>query len=591
MPNNYYLQKGSYLQFDASTIEQYIKDVLNDPNNGSQFTDQNYEGSYFSSLIEVISYTFNVLMFYLNQTSTESIFTDAQLYENMNRIVKMLGYNPVGYQTSLLAYTASGSNLETNSTYYIPRYSFINAGGTTYSFNKDLIFKGGNLTNAVQDNILYQGKFYEYPLYTAEGGGYEIIFLTPGDNVIVDHFNINVYVKQKDGVWREWNRVESLSLAGASDEVFEARFNENEIYELTFGNNVNGKGLTIGDTVAVYYLQSDGENNEVAIGDLQDIKYVKFSSPQFTNIFNDIASDLNLGTLISPDNISFDNEVPSTPFSEPETVEEIRQNAPYVLKEKNTLSKTDDFERYILRNYSNVVQDASVVDNWEYTGTFLKYFYNLGIDDPQSVARILFNQVNYADSCNFNNIYMFVKPTISSNNDYNAFLSPSLKQLIVNSVESLKLSTCEPVVCDPVYMAIDIGVNDLTTDPNKDDTDKSELILIKDKNSFRSDDAIINDVNNIFLDYFDQANTVFGMNVSFPDINEQILSVDGVVDFKVARTDSSVYYGGLSMITWNPVYEQDSSLLLRSKTYEFFQVPYLYNRNQFINKIKVEVES
>lgn len=588
---NKYITKGGYLQFDATTIEQYIKDVLNNPNNGSKFTDQNFEGSYFSSIIEVISYTFNVLMFYLNQTSTESTFTDAQLFENMNRIVKMMGYNPVGYQSSLLAYSASATGLEANSTYYIPRYSYINAGGTTYSFNKDLIFRGNNISEAVNDSILYQGKFYEYPLYTAEGGGNELIYLTPGNNVIVDHFNIHVYVKSESGVWREWDRIESLTLANASDEAFEVRFNENEVYELTFGNNINGKELVIGDSVAIYYLQSDGANNEVDVGALAGVKYVRFASAQFTTIFADITESLNIGTLVPANAIVLNNAVPSTPFSTPETVEEIRQNAPYVLKEKNTLSNPNDFERHIIRNYSNVIQDASVVDNWEYTGSFLKYFYNLGIQNSQSVSRILFNQVNYADSCNFNNIYMFIKPKIASDQDYKAFLSPPLKQMILNSVDSLKISTCEPIICDPVYMAIDIGINDLTTDPNRNDADKSKLVIIKSSKSFRSDDSIINDVNNIFLDYFSQENTKFGMTISFPELNDRILSVDGIVDIKVVRTDSDVYYSGLSLITWNPVYEVDSSLLLRSTTYEFFQVPYWHNRGLFINKIEIEMES
>lgn len=589
MADNFYIQKGGYLQFDATTIEQYIKDQLE--SNGSKFTDQNFEGSYFSSVIEVISYTFNVLMFYLNQTSSEAMFTDAQIYENMNRIVKMLGYNPVGYQTSLVPYTATTEDLDSNTVYYIPRYSYINAGGTTYSFNEDVVFKGGNIGEVVNERVLYQGKFYEYPLYSAEGGGNEIIFLTPGDDVIVDHFNINVYVKEKGGTWSEWTQTESLSLADASSEVFEARYNENGNYEIKFGNNVNGKELVLGDSVAIYYLQSDGDGNDLSVGDLQDVRYVRFASTQFTTIYDDVSDSLNVGTLAPPENVQFDNTVPSTSFSEPETVDEIRENAPLVMKEKNTLTRTDDYERFINRNFSNIVSDVSVVDNWEYTGTFLKYFYNIGIDNPQNVSRILYNQATFADSCNFNNVYMFVKPTISTTEDYNAFLSPSLKQLITNSIEPLKSSTTEPLVCDPVYMAIDIGVNDLTTDVTPDDVDNSELVIIKDKSSFRSDDAIITDVNDIILDYFDQSVTTFGMEVSFPDLNDQILDVDGVVDFKVARTDSDVYYSGLSMITWNPVYTSDVDLLLRTKTYDFFQVPYLNNRNEFINKITVETES
>ena len=36
-------------------------------------------------------------MFYLNNTSDEALFSEAQIYENMNRVVKSLDYKPVGY--------------------------------------------------------------------------------------------------------------------------------------------------------------------------------------------------------------------------------------------------------------------------------------------------------------------------------------------------------------------------------------------------------------------------------------------------------------------------------------------------------------
>ena len=42
-------------------------------------------------------------MFYLNKTSTESLFSDAHIYENMNRIVKLIDYKPVGNQSATLS--------------------------------------------------------------------------------------------------------------------------------------------------------------------------------------------------------------------------------------------------------------------------------------------------------------------------------------------------------------------------------------------------------------------------------------------------------------------------------------------------------
>ena len=90
------IPKDGYLSFDALTLKQFIKDRLNE---NKVFTDQNYEGSYISTINEITAYMFHVLMYYLNHTSTDSMFSESQIYENMNRIVKQLDYNPIGKQT------------------------------------------------------------------------------------------------------------------------------------------------------------------------------------------------------------------------------------------------------------------------------------------------------------------------------------------------------------------------------------------------------------------------------------------------------------------------------------------------------------
>ena len=74
------LTTDSYAAFDALSLKDLIKDRLNDT---SLFTGQNYEGSNISSVIDIISYSYHVLLFYLNQTATESMFSEAELYENM----------------------------------------------------------------------------------------------------------------------------------------------------------------------------------------------------------------------------------------------------------------------------------------------------------------------------------------------------------------------------------------------------------------------------------------------------------------------------------------------------------------------------
>jgi hypothetical protein len=590
MADTFKLDKNGYIQFDAATLDQYIKDRLNASTN-TKFTDHNFEGSYFSTVIEVISYVYNVLMFYLNQTSTESKFTDAQLYENINRIVKLIGYNPLGPQTSVVAFTAN-STIATPGLYYIPRYSYINAGGTTYSFNEDLVFQNDSIGDAAVGKLLYQGKFVEYPLYTAYGQRNEIVFLTPGDSIVIDHFNIDVYVKSAGAKWEKWERVDSLVSKTASDKCFEVRFNENGRYELKFGNGINGKLLGAGDSVAIYYLKSDGIDNEIIEHDLVDTKYIRFASAQFTQIFNDI-SQYSSDSVADASKISFDNDSPSTSFSDAEQVESIRANAPDYVKRKSTLSKVEDYDSHILLNFSNLVSDVKTFNNFDYTRQYLDYFRQLGVAGANSVSRILYNQAIFADACNFNNMYIFVKPKIYDGTleDFNKFLPVSLKQRVINDIDNLKLPSIEPIIMDPVYMAVGIGLNSPTDSISITDTVNSKLVVIKKRNSLRNNDNIKQDVNNVFLEYFDQDNTTFGMTIDFPEITNRILQVDGVSDFRVTKIDGSEYfYEGLSLVMWNPIYTNDIQLLLRSETLKDFQVPYLKDRNTFINNIEIITE-
>ena len=129
---------NTYAAFDAISLRNLIIERLNAQ---GTFTDQNYIGSNLASIIDIVAYAFNTLLFYLNRTSSEATFTEAQVYENINRIVKLLDYKPVGYQTSTLAFQVSADNRNNtfeaaNQYYTIPRYSYLIVSGIPFSFNE-----------------------------------------------------------------------------------------------------------------------------------------------------------------------------------------------------------------------------------------------------------------------------------------------------------------------------------------------------------------------------------------------------------------------------------------------------------------------
>ena len=137
------------LVFDAVSLKGKILERLNQ---SKIFTDHNYEGSNLAAFIDIISYSFGTLLYYLNKTSSESMFSEAQLYENMNRIVKLLNYNPVGKLTNNLMFSMSANAGLTPGSYIIPRFSYTKIGGATYSINSDLSFnKSSVLDEAIKD--------------------------------------------------------------------------------------------------------------------------------------------------------------------------------------------------------------------------------------------------------------------------------------------------------------------------------------------------------------------------------------------------------------------------------------------------------
>ncbi|NDB83951.1 MAG: hypothetical protein EB127_14690, partial [Alphaproteobacteria bacterium] len=64
--------KNEYIAFDALSLRQLIIDRLNEQN---VFTEQNYIGSNLAAIIDIVSYAYNTLIFYLNKTSSESLFS------------------------------------------------------------------------------------------------------------------------------------------------------------------------------------------------------------------------------------------------------------------------------------------------------------------------------------------------------------------------------------------------------------------------------------------------------------------------------------------------------------------------------------
>lgn len=615
--SNFDLPKKGYAAFDALSLRQLIIDRLNDQ---KTFTDQTYLGSNLAAIIDIVAYSYHTLIYYLNKTATESMFTEAQLYENINRIVKLIDYSPVGFQTSTLSFVCSALGQTTTTRglqanlYTIPRYSYVIAGNGSipFSFNEDITFNktiNGNeaLTELSQQKLLYQGYYVEHPLFTATGEDKEMFIVNPGDD-LVDHFNIDVYVKPAlTGKWEQYTKTTNLYLEDGSAKKYEIRLNGNNRYEIQFGNDINGKKLFAGDQIAVYYLGSKGVDGEIGPNGLAVSRLVRFNTLQYNSIINDVLSNqLNLLTNDRMNAIIFNNDNSSTPIKYAESVEEVRKTAPATYRSQYRLVTTRDYESYLRTNFTNLLADVKVVNNWDYVSGYLKYFYDLGLTSPAQTERALYNQLLYSDSCNFNNIYFLVVPRAASTNfDY---LLPAQKELISSSLLNVKMATTENVFIDPVYKAISFGVAS-TTIPDELYTDRPtnfvpylltnfnpvmdesicELQVIKRTSSRRDNQSIANDIANLFVNYFNRENLTLGQTIDVRQLTQDILSVDGVETFYTVRNgDEYAKVEGLSLFVWNPIYpDSDKQVIANNLPLRYFEYPFFNNISTITNKIKV----
>jgi hypothetical protein len=601
---NFPLSFNSYAAFDATSLKTLMQQRLID---GGVFTDQIFEGSNFNSLLDVIAYSYHVLLFYLNRTANEASFTNAQLYENVNRIVKLLNYNPIGIQTSVLSFSAAATDSLVEGIYTIPRYSYFSINDTNYSFTEDLTFSksvsGTQVLNDLNESgLLYQGSFVQYPIYVATGEEFEEFNIVStdidGNNDLIDHNFIHVYVKSGGNPWKEYKYVNSLYLESYLSETCEIRLNENQRYTIKFGNGVTGKKLNQGDFVSVFFLKSDGPNGETGPNVLNGSRLFVYNTELYSEIMNEIrTTGTNILNITQAAQLNFTNNLPSSKFTYQEDSKNIKNNARNTYKTQYRLINALDFENYIKNNFSNLIQDVKVVNNSDYVEGHLQYLNEIGLSEPNLDSRILFNQVNFSNSCNFNNINCYCIPKIPQNEtaNFNKFLSIGLKNKIKDTLNPLKILTSEIVFQDPVYMEVGIGTassEEISNDMLYPEiVSETKLVVKKKSQSFVSNSSIVENIVNAFRNFFD--NQSLGKSVEMDTINASILSLNGVESFTTERmvNGQNIVINGLSLIMFNPVYsnpKEDIQIINQTLVLPFFKAPYYGNYDVLRQSIVVK---
>jgi hypothetical protein len=139
--------------------------------------------------------------------------------------------------------------------------------------------------------------------FTAKGIAFESYQMGLENNYYVDNFKVNVYVNGEI-----WTKYESLLDIPRGDKGFIIKTGITNGLDLYFGNGSFGKIPTLGSTIVVEYLSSEGAGGNIKIDDARQINFT-FDETGFSIVGDEI--DLNSVleiTVISPPSFGVDPE-------------------------------------------------------------------------------------------------------------------------------------------------------------------------------------------------------------------------------------------------------------------------------------------
>jgi hypothetical protein len=261
-------------------------------------------------------------------------------------------------------------------------------------------------------------------------------------------------------------------------------------------------------------------------------------------------------------------------------------NTPLFLASQYRLVTEDDYERFLLKSLPNIINSVKVVDNESFVNEYIDYYYRICVD-PNKVNRVLINQVNFADSCDFNNVNVFSVPKFETifDNTYPSFTSESFKNLIIEITKDKKMISNEVIPRDPIYMAYDIGF--ATDVPSLAVLPVSKLVAIRQKNNRAKAGLLKAKINDAILSFFDPSKNKLGQFLNLNVLTASILEIDGIAGIRTENSNGA-FFNGVSVVTWNPVYpDADVDIVTQTITLPFYKFPYFNSPQSLINKIEI----
>jgi len=325
MANN---KKINTTELDFDQIKANLKTYLQGQ---TEFQDYDFEGSGLSIMLDVLAYNTHYNALYNNLAVNEIFLDSASKRDSVVSLAKMLGYLPKSAKcatanVNVVVNSSSGSS----ATLTLPAFSPFSANidGVSYTFYNDQTYTiTGSSSFTFSDVKLIEGIPLNY-IYSVTDG---VRYIIPNANVDLSTLQVKVQESASSSVYQTYTLATSLANITDQSKIYFIKEIDNGLYELTFGDDINGKKLSSGNVVHVDYFVSN------------------LDTPNGCRLFSYSGSTLLSGSTVTVNTIS-----PASGGATSEDIDSIKFNAPKYYASQNRAVTTEDYKTLIYSNFSDV---------------------------------------------------------------------------------------------------------------------------------------------------------------------------------------------------------------------------------------------
>ena len=386
------------LDFDSLKIQ--IKNYLR---TNSNFTDFDFEGSNFTTLIDLLAYNTYITAYNTNMAVNECFLDSATLRENVVALARNIGYVPRSKRSAKASITFT-VDLSDNDTRLLTLKAgpvvlgSVQSGTYIYSIPEDFVTtKNDDLKATFVDLPVYEG-IYLTKTFTVDYSLPNQRYIIPNPNVDTTSIRVKV-ISSTSEIYENYSNVLSVN---SSSKVFLIQEIEDEKYEILFGDNILGKKPPAGSTIEVSYIVTNGKEANGA------------SNFTFAGVLKD-----DRGQTVTS-GISFVTTTQSSVDGDDiESVESIKYLAPRVYSAQFRAVTANDYKAVIPSIYPNVQSVTS------YGGEEL--------DPPE-----------------YGKVFISIKPRNGK------FLSQITKNNILRQLKQYSIAGIQPVLIDLSYLYVEV---------------------------------------------------------------------------------------------------------------------------------------